>query len=66
MIQEMLMTERGINWNDYDTRWKRGTAWTRTTGIDYEMPILRGDNRAYVDNLIYDKPISKYLFSEEK
>ena len=53
MIQEMLMTERGINWNDYDTRWKRGTAWTRTTGIDYEMPILRGDNRAYVDDLIY-------------
>ena len=53
MIQEMLLIEKGINWNDFDTRWKRGTSWTRATGVDYEMPILRGDNRAYVDDLIY-------------
>lgn len=52
-IQDMLMEYRGINWNNFKTRWKRGTAWTRATGVDYEMPILKGENRAYVDNLIY-------------
>lgn len=53
MIQEMLHEQRGINWNDYETRWKRGVAWTRETGIDYEMPILKGEDRKYVDELIY-------------
>ena len=53
MIQDMLHEQRGINWNDFETRWKRGVAWTRTTGVDYEMPILKGENRAYVDNLIF-------------
>lgn len=53
VIQDMLHEQRGINWNDYPTRWKRGVAWTRTTGIDYEMPILKGENREYVDNLIF-------------
>ena len=52
-IQDMLMEHKGINWNNFKTRWKRGTAWTRATGVDYEMPILKGENRAYVDNLIY-------------
>ena len=53
MIQDMLIEQRGINWNDYETRWKRGVAWTKNIGIDYEMPILKGENRKYVDNLIY-------------
>ena len=53
MIQDMLHEQRGINWNDYPTRWKRGTAWTRATGIDYDMPILKGENRKYVDDLIF-------------
>lgn len=53
MIQDMLMEQRGINWNDYETRWKRGVAWTKNTGVDYEMPILKGENRKYVDDLIY-------------
>lgn len=53
VIQDMLHEQRGINWNDYATRWKRGVAWTRTTSVDYEMPILKGENRAYVDNLIF-------------
>lgn len=53
MIQDMLHEQRGINWNDYETRWKRGVAWTKVTGIDYNMPILKGEDRAYVDNLIY-------------
>lgn len=52
-IQDMLMVNKGINWNNFKTRWKRGTAWTRATGVDYEMPILKGEGRAYVDNLIF-------------
>lgn len=53
MIQDMLHEERGINWNDYPTRWKRGIAWTREKGIDYEIPILKGEDRKYVDKLIF-------------
>lgn len=52
-IQDMLMEKKNINWNDYPTRWKRGTAWTKETGIDFEMPILKGEDRKYVDDLIY-------------
>jgi tRNA(His) 5'-end guanylyltransferase len=52
-LQEMLFQVYGINWNDYPIRWKRGVAWTRATGVDYEMPMLKGENRAYVDNLIF-------------
>lgn len=52
MIQDMLHEQRGINWNDFPTRWKRGVAWTREKGIDYEMPILKGEDREYVDKLI--------------
>ncbi len=52
-IQDMLHEQRGINWNDFPTRWKRGVAWTKTNGIDYEMPILRGENRDYVDREVF-------------
>lgn len=53
IIQDMLHEQRGINWNDYPIRWKRGVAWTRAQGIDYEMPILKGEDRKYVDKVIY-------------
>lgn len=53
MIQDMLHEQRGINWNDYPTRWKRGVAWTRHGGIDYDMPILKGESREYVETVIY-------------
>ena len=69
MIQDMLHEQKGINWNDYPTVCKRGTAviyadyqnpQSLTNGdiikgwkIDTEMPILKGEDRAYVDNLIY-------------
>ena len=61
-IQDMLHEQKGINWNDYPTRWKRGVACYREKDsddnfggwvIDYEMPILKGEDRAYVDNLIF-------------
>ena len=55
VIQDMLHEQKDINWNDFPTRWKRGTAWTRAGGVDFEMPILKGDGRKYVDDVIYIK-----------
>ena len=56
MIQDMLHEQKGINWNDYPTYLKRGTAVKRDeTGswyIDLDMPQLKGDDRAYLDKLI--------------
>ena len=52
-IQDMLLTQRDINWNDYPTRWKRGVAWKRSIGVDYNMPILKGEDRKYVDEVIF-------------
>ena len=68
-IQNMLHEQKGINWNDYPTICKRGTAviytnyqnpQSLTNGdtikgwkIDEEMPILKGEDRAYVDDLVY-------------
>ena len=53
MIQDMLHEQRGINWNDYPVRWKRGVAWTRHGGVVYNMPILKGEGREYVETVIY-------------
>lgn len=83
MIQDMLMTKYGINWNNFTIPCKRGTACVRvgtkvtenikrepqpfgedkiTTTIieerpiwiiDRNMPILKGEDRKYVDDLIY-------------
>ena len=63
MIQDMLHEEKGINWNDFPTYLKRGSACVRsvtTDGlefgnwiVDLDMPILKGENRKYVDDLIF-------------
>ena len=78
MIQDMLHEQRGINWNDYPIRWKRGVACHKVIEnfveieasngwapdkeipkarsywkIDYEMPILKGEDRKYVDQHIF-------------
>lgn len=63
-IKDMLMTEKGINWNDFPTYQKRGscciigeyyidstpvrTHWV----IDEEIPIFKGENRNYIEKLI--------------
>jgi tRNA(His) 5'-end guanylyltransferase len=74
----MLHEQRGINWNNFPVRWKRGVAcykepesfikvepsdgWApdkeipmmrRYWKIDYEMPILKGEDRKYVDRHIF-------------
>ena len=56
MIQKMLMTEKGINWNDFPTHLKRGSCCVKTPSgwhIDKEIPMFKNEYRAYVDELIY-------------
>ncbi len=56
MIQDMLHEQKGINWNDYATPFKRGTSCVKGDNsweLDFDMPILKGEDRAYVDNLIF-------------
>lgn len=68
-IQDMLMTQKGINWNDFPTYQKRGSCCIyvdmqnpesisdgdRIKGwiIDKEIPIFKGEGREYIDKLIY-------------
>lgn len=56
VIQEMLYTQKNINWNDFSIHYKRGTAIIKDeTGwyIDINMPELKGENRNYVERFIY-------------
>lgn len=58
-IQDMLMDKYNVNWNDVDTRFKRGLACYKDISdersswvLDFEMPILTQD-RNYVEQYIY-------------
>jgi tRNA(His) 5'-end guanylyltransferase len=58
-MQDMLMEKYGINWNDLTIPEKRGTAvYKRTIDdvtewiVDYQMPILKGEDRDYVEHLV--------------
>ena len=77
MIQDMLLTEKDINWNDFPTHQKRGSCCVKShitiTGatvlengevettsiehshwyIDNEIPIFKGEDRKYIDKLIF-------------
>lgn len=73
MIQDMLMTQKEINWNDFPTHLKRGSccikeyyygnASENNNGysipikshwiVDKEIPIFKGEDRKYIDKLIY-------------
>ena len=65
-IQDMLFLEKGINWNDLETHKKRGSCciknidldeygndWGNGWIIDKEIPIFKGENRKYIENLIF-------------
>lgn len=66
-IQDMLITQRGINWNDFHTYQKRGTCVIKKQildpksefnlgsywEIDKDIPIFKGEGREYIDKLIY-------------
>lgn len=55
-IQDMLMEQFDVNWNNYPITCKRGTACINKDGqwvLDTEMPILKGEDRDYVDQYIF-------------
>ena len=66
MIQDMLLTQKNINWNNYPVACKRGSACIKVHGlnmaelkerphwcIDENMPILKDEHRRYVDDFIF-------------
>ena len=56
-IQDMLMIQKGVNWNDYPAYQKRGSCCIKDGNekwfIDKEIPIFKGEGRLYVDRLIF-------------
>ena len=54
VLQDMLMNIHGVNWNNYPTMYKRGSCAIKDDGwhIDYEIPIFKGENRAYIESRI--------------
>ena len=63
-IQDMLMTQKGINWDDIPSYQKRGSCCIKeeyccnnslrsTWIVDNDIPIFKGDNRKYIEDLIY-------------
>lgn len=61
-MQDMLMLEKGINWNDFPVYQKRGSCCIKVQGdgdkrskwiIDKNIPIFKGDGRKYVDDLVF-------------
>ena len=56
-IQDMLMTQKGINFNDMSTEFKRGVCCRKVDGkweLDKEIPIFTQD-RDYVENTFRKK-----------
>lgn len=69
-IQDMLMEQKGINWNNFPVCYKRGVCAIKVMkevdlspgqgvqyrsewGIDTDIPIFRGEDREYIEELIY-------------
>lgn len=56
-IQDMLHEQFGVNWNNFPTYLKRGSACIKDSDgswkIDLDMPLLKGEGRKYLDDLIY-------------
>lgn len=63
-IQDMLMTQKGIKWNDLPSYQKRGSCCIKEEYcfddsirsrwiVDNDIPIFKGDNRKYIEDLIY-------------
>lgn len=62
-IQDMLMVQKGINWNDFAVSQKRGSCCIKEAYehegvqrthwvIDNNIPIFKEENREYIDKLI--------------
>lgn len=63
MVQDMLFTQKGINWNDFPVYQKRGSCVIRNEStsngvskghwfIDKNIPIFKGEGREYIDRLV--------------
>lgn len=55
-IQDMLMIQKNINWNDLPTTQKRGSCCIKKDNswiIDTEIPIFKNEGRNYIEKLIY-------------
>jgi tRNA(His) 5'-end guanylyltransferase len=60
-IQDMLMTQKGINWNDFPVYQKRGSCCIKEVDesgrgkwiIDKNIPIFKGEDREYIDKLVF-------------
>lgn len=54
-VQNKMLTEKDVNWNDEPTYIKRGSAVRKNDEgkwyVDYDMPILT-DNREYINDLV--------------
>jgi tRNA(His) 5'-end guanylyltransferase len=49
-VQDMLMLQKGVNWNDLDTWKKRGICW-KNGELDQDIPIFSKD-RGYIEELL--------------
>lgn len=66
------MLQRGINWNNFPVQQKRGSCCIKEEYqaedgisrnrwiIDKEIPIFTGDDRSYIEDLIYVGETSDY------
>ena len=67
-IQDMLVAQKGVNWNYLPTVLKRGSSCIKKCHFTYDdkemgrrpewiidnnMPVLKGEDRKYIDKLIY-------------
>lgn len=55
-VQDMLMTQKGINWNDFATELRRGSCCIKNESgwvIDNEIPCFTGEGRDYIDRLVF-------------
>jgi len=69
-IQDMLMEQKGINWNNFPVCYKRGVCAVKVMKevdlspgqgvqyrseweIDTDIPIFKGEDREYIEELIY-------------
>ena len=50
-LQNKLLTEKDINWNDFDIYLKRGTCVTINEGIDLNIPIFT-EEREYIEKFL--------------
>lgn len=54
-IQNMLLTQKDVNWNDYPDECKRGTCCIKKEDgwiVDKHIPIFKGDGREYIESKI--------------